>query len=237
MDPLLDDIDALTPEEAAHLKGVDVTTVRLAIRQGRLPGFKVHVPSCSRRRGPGRYYWRVWRRDALAWKAEVRQPRAGTVTVSPGPQRDGELSSVEAAALKGVSEAAMRQAIYTHRLAARWAPHATPAPMAVPTHGNTNQGNWYILRSDLEAWQPGGRNAGGAGARPEPVKAVDEMTVSEVAALKGVKPNTVRTAIVRGRLPAAWSPTGDSTDERIPRGRVPGRWLIKRSDAENYARG
>jgi len=230
--------DMLTPEDVAALKHVTPCAVRLAIRQGRLAAVKIVLPPASAKR-PGRSVWRIAEREAVAWDAEARQPRAGAVVVDPGPKREGELTVIEAAALKGVTEPALRQAINTNRLAARWAPREHTTATAVPTRGNTNQGVWYIQRSDLLAWRPGNRNAGGSGSRSGMANTADDMTVAEVAALKGVKTNTVRTAIVRGRLPAVWIPqerAEDTEDTRLPRGRGPGRWLIKRSEAEAYAR-
>lgn len=219
------------------MKGVTRGAVCLAIRHGRLAAIKIVLPPSTKKR-PGRSVWRIAPQDAEAWDAEDRQPRAGAVVVDPGPKRDGELSIAEAVALKGVTETALRQAIHTHRLSARWSPHDPPAPTAVPSRGNTHQGHWYINREDLLAWRPGHRNAGGAGSSPNVVKAADDMTVPEVAALKGITAKAVRKAIYQGRLPAQWAPweiADDPEDTRLSKDRRPGRWLIKKSDAAAYA--
>ena len=227
--------DMLTPEDVAAMKRVTPCAVRLAIREGRLAASKVIIASRYRNR-IGRRVWRIAPPDAVAWDAETRQPRDGAVVVDPGPKRDGELSIAEAVALKGVTETALRQAIYTHRLTARWAPHETRAAAAVPTRGNNNQGHWYIQRADLQAWHPSGRSAGGTGSRTDPVNVCDDMTVPEVAALKGVTVKSVRKAIYQGRLPAVWVPWEHAEGPRPLDGRSPGRWLIQRNDADAYAR-
>lgn len=236
-DPLADHPDALTPDEVAHLKGIGNTTVRLAIRQGRLPGFKVHTPGSVRRRGPGRYCWRVWRADAEAWNAEARQPKVGVITVGTGPKREGELSPTEAASLAGTSDTAVRNAIRTGRLSARWAPLDGSPKYAVPRHGNTHEGNWYLLSADVAAWHPGPRRAGGAPSVSDPDKAADELTVSAMAKARAIPRNTILDAIRDGRLPARWVPHGmprNWDDPRPPVQGEPGRWLIKRTDAEAF---
>jgi len=252
--PCIWDATLLSSDDVAALRNLNSTAVRKAIREGRLPACSVPFPPSKKHpNGGGRFAWRVRAEDAVAWEPErYRRPSEpipdGTIEIREGPKEPGELSVVEAAGTKGVSWKSVYYAIEHGKLLARWSPEKSRMEFPVPRPGPSSGGRWYVRRSDIEAWKTNApRRMEGVRPAGPPGKREDELTVSEVAALKGVRTATIRTAIWAERLPARWVPRDareEGVEEKVaeavrtvtrPRRKgSSGWWLIRREDAEAY---